>query len=89
MLLHETTLPASLNVAVSESRASVKGDVRRRTSHERPEGRYKYFSTFSLTSALDGVGWSTPRPGCFTSGKETRYPLYWRLGGPQGRSGRM
>ena len=23
-----------------------------------------------LTSALDGVGWSTSRPGCFTPGKD-------------------
>ena len=28
-----------------------------------------------------------PRPGRFTPGKETRYPLYKRLRGPQGRSG--
>ena len=34
-----------------------------------------------------GVGWSTPRPDRFTPGKETRYPLYRRLGRPQGRSG--
>ena len=27
-----------------------------------------------------------PRPGRFTPGKETRYTLYRRLGGPQGRS---
>ena len=33
--------------------------------------------------------WSTPRPGRFSPGKETRYPLYRRLGGPQGRSGRV
>jgi hypothetical protein len=26
---------------------------------------------------------STPRPGRFTPGKETRYPFYRRLGGPQ------
>jgi hypothetical protein len=32
-------------------------------------------------------GWSTPRPGRFTPGKESRYPLYRRLRGPQGRSG--
>jgi hypothetical protein len=32
-------------------------------------------------------GWSTPRPGRFTPGKETRYPLCRRLGGPQDRSG--
>ena len=29
-----------------------------------------YSSTLSLTSALDGGGWSTPRPGRFTSGKD-------------------
>ena len=32
-------------------------------------------------------GWSTSRPGHFTPGKQTRYPLYRRLGRPQGRSG--
>jgi hypothetical protein len=32
-------------------------------------------------------GWSTPRPGRFTPGK-TSYPLYRRLGGTDGRSGR-
>jgi hypothetical protein len=30
-----------------------------------------------------------PRPGHFTPGKETRWPLYRRLGGPQGRSGKV
>ena len=36
------------------------------------------------------MGWvSTPRTGRFTPGKVTRYPLYGRLGGPQGRSGRV
>jgi hypothetical protein len=37
----------------------------------------------------EGMGWVAPRPGRFTPGKETRYPLYRRLGGPQGQSGRM
>jgi hypothetical protein len=32
-------------------------------------------STLSLISALDGGGWSTPRPGRFTPGKQTRYAL--------------
>jgi hypothetical protein len=45
--------------------------------------------TLSLTLALDESGWSTPRPGRFSPGKNTRYPLYRRLGGPQGRSGRV
>ena len=36
-----------------------------------------------------GGGWLTPRPDRFIPGKETRYPLYRRLGGPQGRSERV
>jgi hypothetical protein len=35
------------------------------------------------------MGWLAPHPGRFTPGKETRYPLYRRLGGPQDRSGRL
>ena len=35
-----------------------------------------------------GGGWLTPRPGRFTPGKESRYPLSRRLSGPQDRSGR-
>ena len=46
-------------------------------------------STLSLTSPLDTGGLSTPRPSCFIPGKETRYLLYRRLGGPQGRSGQV
>jgi hypothetical protein len=42
----------------------------------------RYNSTISLTSALDWDGWLTPHPD-----KETRYPLYRRVGGPQGRYG--
>ena len=34
-------------------------------------------------------GWSTPRPGRFTPGKETRYPLHSTLDGSQDRSGRV
>ena len=44
---------------------------------------------FSSSSALNRGGWSTPRPGRFAPWKETRYPLYSRVGGPQGRSGRV
>jgi hypothetical protein len=32
-------------------------------------------------------GGSTPRPALSTLGKEIRYPLYRRLGGPQSQSG--
>jgi hypothetical protein len=34
-----------------------------------------------------GTRWSTSRPGCFIPGKETRYQLNGRLGGPQSLSG--
>ena len=45
------------------------------------------YSFFNLGARW--VRWSTPRPGRFAPGKETRYPLCRRLGGPQGRSGRL
>ena len=45
-------------------------------------------STLSLTSALDGVGGQRHTLAALPPGK-TRYPLYRRLGGPQGRSGRV
>ena len=57
--------------------------IRPRTGHEGLESEYKYSCTFSLASAL------TPHFGRFTSGKETRYQFYRRLGGPQGWSGRV
>jgi hypothetical protein len=42
-----------------------KGKIHPRSSHEGPEGEYKYSSNLSLTSALDGGGGvhnATPRP---------------------------
>jgi hypothetical protein len=47
-----------------------------------------YNSTLSSISEINGGGWLTPRVDCFTPGKQTRYPLYRKLGGRQGRSGR-
>ena len=58
---------------ISSLRFKGKGKVHPRIGHE----------------TLDGGGWSTPRPGRFTARKYTRYPLCRRLGGPQGRSGRV
>ena len=40
------------------------------TGHEGPEVEERYSSTLSLTLALDGGGWSAPRAGRCTSGKE-------------------
>ena len=40
------------------------------------------------TAALERGEWSTSRPGRNLAPGKTRYPLYRRLGGPQGRSAR-
>jgi hypothetical protein len=52
-------------------------------------GEQRYSSTLSLTSVLEWAGWLALRPDRFTPDKETRYPLYRRLGKLQGRSGRV
>jgi hypothetical protein len=39
-----------------------------------------------MTSALEEGEWSAARPGRTLPPGKTRYPLYRRLGGPQGRS---
>jgi hypothetical protein len=59
----------------------IKCKVYLRRGHDGEEVEKKYSCTLSLTSALDGVGWSTPLSGRFTPRKETRYQLYSRLGG--------
>ena len=46
-------------------------------------------STLSLTTVLDWSGWLTPRLGHFTTGKDTRYPLYRRLSGPLDLTGQV
>jgi len=40
-----------------------------------------------MTAALEGGEWSALRPGRTLPPRKTQYPLYRRLGGPQGRSG--
>ena len=47
-----------------------KDNVHPRTGHEHTQGEKRYNSTLSLTSTLDGSGWSTPRPSRFTPGKD-------------------
>jgi hypothetical protein len=64
-----------------------KVKVYSRTGCEGPEGEWRYSSTVPLTWALDGGGWSMPRPGCFSLGKKTWHPLRRRKGGPQDQSG--
>jgi hypothetical protein len=59
------------------------------TCHEGTEGEEQYSATLSLTLALDWGGWSTPRAGRFTPGKDTWYPFYRRLDESQGQSGQV
>jgi len=42
-----------------------------------------------MTTVLEGVEGSTSRPGRYLPPGKTRYPLYKRLGGPQGQSGQV
>ena len=69
--------------------SKVKGKVYPRTGRESPDMEERCNSTLPSTSALDGGGWSTPRPGHFTPQGKTRYILYRRLCGPHSRSGRV
>jgi hypothetical protein len=57
--------------------------------HEGPYREQRYSFTLFLTSALEGGVESASRPGCTLPLGKTQYPLYRRLGGPQGRSGQV
>jgi hypothetical protein len=59
-----------ISVVLLYQKGKGKGKVLPRIGHEGPEGEQIYSSTLPSTSALDGDGWSTPRPGSFTPGKE-------------------
>jgi hypothetical protein len=75
---NQVTIPVTMNPPLPKSAGSEfvanhvmggkgvkgKGKVHPRTGHEGPEREKRSISTLSLTSALDGGGWSTPRPGC-------------------------
>jgi hypothetical protein len=63
-----------------------KGKGRPRTSHGDPENLY---STLPATWMLHRGRWSTSCSGRCTPEKRTRHLLCRRLGGPQGRSGRV
>jgi hypothetical protein len=54
----------------------------------RLQGERRYSSFSFLISEVDGDEWLASRPGrALPPGKDPRYPLYRRLGGPQSRSG--
>ena len=75
--------PLILNLSTQD-----KGKVLPRTGYEGPEGEQMYCATLLSTSALDGVGCQRQASAALPPGK-TRYSLYRRLGGLQGRSGRV
>ena len=78
----------SYKECIIKTEMKVKGKGHPRTCHEGPEGEWRYSSTLPSSSALDEVGGQRHAPAVLPPGK-TRYPLYRRLGGPQGRSGRV
>jgi hypothetical protein len=70
----------------------VHGKVKVKLSHYTPwrrlGGEDVYYYSF-LTSALNGGEWSASRPSrALPQGKDPRYPLDRRLGGPQSWSGK-
>jgi hypothetical protein len=70
-------------------RNNKKGKVPPITGHECPRREVEVWLYSFFNPVARWGGWLTPRSGRFTPGKETLYPLYRRLGGPQGRSKRV
>jgi hypothetical protein len=83
---HILTLPLKCRWTIACSLKKVRFFLYKATKAQM--GVEVYSSSLPLISALGWRGWSTPRPGRFTPRKQIRYPLYRRLGGSQGRSGR-
>ena len=54
-----------------------------------PRGWVEVLLYCSMTAALEGGEWSAARPSRTLPPGKTRYPFYRRLGGSQGRSGRV
>jgi len=65
---------------------NVKGKIHPITDHEDPEGKYKYSVNLSLTSVIDGSGWSALRPVWFTAGIA---PAAHCVGGWENHSARL
>ena len=65
-----------------------KGKIHHRTGNEVPELEERHSFTLSFTSVLDGLGGQHQATTDLFPGM-TRYQLHRRLGGLQGRSGRV
>ena len=64
----------------------LNGKVHLGTDHESQEGGADVYLYSFFNLPLDGVGGQRHAPSALPPGK-TRYPLYGRQDGPQGRSG--
>jgi hypothetical protein len=84
LLRNVQTGPVTRQPPVQWVNGKGKGHPKQATKVQKGK-RYSY--TFSFTSALDWVGGQHHAPAALPPGR-TQYPLYRRLGGPQGRSGR-
>jgi hypothetical protein len=80
---------ASACISVLTTRDCFTGRFHPFIDHEGPWGEQRYSSTLFLTVALEGGEGSALHPGRTLPLGKTRYPLYRRLGGPQGRSGQV
>ena len=70
-------LPGFTVVRIPEVKFTVKEAIKAQ--------RVQLYPSFNL--GCTGGGWSATHPGHFKPGKETRYPLYRRLGGPPEMAG--
>ena len=62
-------------ISLMNSEVKGKGKIGPITDHEGPEEEQLYSSTLTSVSALDGGGWSTPRPGRFNP-REDPVPIF-------------
>ena len=72
-----------ISLCVFDGNIKCKAKIQPRTGHEGPDEEQMYRST--LPSASGG---QSHTPAAINAGKP-RYPLYKRLGGPQGQTGRV
>ena len=82
------TSPKGVNVNYQSDLNKIRVRSSPSKSPPGPEGEYRYSFTLSLTLALGGVGSQRHAHAVLRPGK-SQYPLYRRLGGPHGRSGRV
>jgi len=76
------------NISYKLCRENQKSKVTPLQARLWPRGGVEVYLYPFKTSALEGGEWSAARPGRNLPPGKTRYPLYRRLVGPQGRSGR-